>query len=1011
MCQGHTFRLTLTDPNDLDRWQVPTHLFQSDPTKPCHKEVEDDDKGLDPSMPSPHIDIQHSPFSVVIQTVNNNKTTVLDTRDMRLVYKKQYIEFSTLLDPAAHVYGAGERIMVAEGSSSHNTNTDAAATAAAAMHLPRNGLPRPLWNRDFGPGFPEQNLYGSHPFVVVLLPDGTAYCLVMLNSNAMDIVITEDRLSFRMTGGIVDLFIFLGPSPLDVMDQLTARFGRPAVPPKFAFGWHQSKYGYQSVWELQQVVEAYREENIPLEVMWSDIDHMDGRRDFTLDPVNYPLTEMQQFIANLTANKQQWVPIIDPCIKVDPVYPAYNQGIDLDVFIKNPSIVIAQKDEEEESSSNDDDDKHSPPEQQGSSPYYLAQVWPGACHFPDMMHPRGKQFISQQLQLFYDMVPYSGLWIDMNEVSNFCQGDICTLDVDTAGEGVEEGGGIMEESDADDDPPAWVCRLKCSDIYPSKNTTRQEESPYRISNGLQQLPLNIKTVSIWARNLDGSLQRDTHNLYSFAQAQAVYQSLKCIISSDGNRNKKKRPFLLTRSSFLGSGAYAAHWTGDNTASWQDLAQSIPGILNSGLVGMPMAGADICGFQGTTTEELCARWTALGAFYPFARNHADLRSPRQEPYLWPIVAETARKTISMRYKLLPYFYTTAREANTRGAPIARPLWMNFPGDNTTHSNARQFMIGDALLVTPVLQQGVDTVDAYFPPGVWYSVWTDSDHDDDGRKEKSEEEEKEEEERVIIEDSSSNSSTKRRGKVPPLSSSSSLVGVWKTLYAPIGRIPVHVLGGTIIPMYEHSKMTIAETDEPSSPITLVVALPYVDYSGSMKRRYDDHGGGGGDVLVIGNISSSRRRIEVASAQGRMIVDIDDGGEDDDAAVVTLKFEVRVYMTTTGCRAELSVRYLGDNRGDNGVKRWPNISKVRIKGWLSGSVYSKEVMAVGGTKGREVGGEGVRVGGEKKLSVGGGSGSDLEINGIEGEYLAGEEVFVWWETLFVEDGRGVQPVLTQI
>ena len=94
-----------------------------------------------------------------------------------------------------------------------------------------------------------------------------------------------DRLSWRAVGGAIDLFVLAGPTPLDVMDQLTQVVGRPAMMPPWALGWHQSRYGYKSVWEVQGVVEEYARAGIPLEAMWSDIDHMDRWKDFTFDPV------------------------------------------------------------------------------------------------------------------------------------------------------------------------------------------------------------------------------------------------------------------------------------------------------------------------------------------------------------------------------------------------------------------------------------------------------------------------------------------------------------------------------------------------------------------------------------------------------------------------------------------------------------------------------------------------------------------------------------------------------
>lgn len=189
-------------------------------------------------------------------------------------------------------------------------------------------------------------------------------------------------------------------------------------------------------------------------------------------------------------------------------------------------------------------------------------------------------------------------------------------------------------------------------------------------------------------------------------------------------NSSTRPFLLSRSTFAGSGTYMGHWTGDIESTWHDLKTSIADVLNFQMYGISYSGADICGFVGDATEELCTRWMQLGSFYPFSRNHNNDRSTDQEPYIWPSTAEASRKALAVRYALLPYFYTLFEESSRLGTGVWRPLIFEYPEHaNELADNDVQFLIGSDILVSPVVDKGAVSVDAQFPPGIWYDWYGD------------------------------------------------------------------------------------------------------------------------------------------------------------------------------------------------------------------------------------------------------------------------------------------------
>ena len=206
--------------------------------------------------------------------------------------------------------------------------------------------------------------------------------------------------------------------------------------------------------------------------------------------------------------------------------------------------------------------------------------------------------------------------------------------------------------------------------------------------------------------------RDVHNLYALLEAAATYQGMSLI---------QPRPFILTRSGFGGIQRYAAVWTGDNSSTWDHLAMAIPMCLNLGLSGVPLVGTDIGGFLGECSPELYARWIQLGSFLPFARAHTDRETPPNEPWAFgPKALTIARDYIRYRYRLLAFWYALARESHDTGIPFMRPLWWQ----DTESLGAQcedEFLLGDTLLVAPVVQEGKSVRSVYFPKGLWWNLW--------------------------------------------------------------------------------------------------------------------------------------------------------------------------------------------------------------------------------------------------------------------------------------------------
>ncbi|XP_049526069.1 neutral alpha-glucosidase AB isoform X5 [Dermacentor silvarum] len=267
--------------------------------------------------------------------------------------------------------------------------------------------------------------------------------------------------------------------------------------------------------------------------------------------------------------------------------------------------------------------------------------------------------------------------------------------------------------------------------------------------------------------------RDIHNMYGMFLPMSTYMGH---LLRSGH---KLRPFILSRSFFIGSQRYGAVWTGDNDADWKHLRVTVPMLLSLSVAGISFCGADVGGFFRNPDSELSVRWYQAGAYQPFFRAHSHIHTKRREPWSFgPETLELVRGALYQRYALLPLWYTLFFENERTGVPPLRPLWMEFPQDKAGFATDDEHLVGNALLVHPVTEAGATKVSVYFPGEneVWYDVETWEKFD-----------------------------------------GLSTVSIPVTL----SKIPVYQRGGTIVPKKERIRRCSALTKD--DPYTLQSALP--------------------------------------------------------------------------------------------------------------------------------------------------------------------------------------------
>ncbi|XP_014841756.1 PREDICTED: sucrase-isomaltase, intestinal-like isoform X2 [Poecilia mexicana] len=440
-------------------------------------------------------------------------------------------------------------------------------------------------------------------------------------------------------------------------------------------------------------------------------------------------------------------------------------------------------------------------ESDGKTPL-VGEVWPGETVFPDYTSQKCIDWWIDEYVRFSKEVKHDALWIDMNEVANFKKGS----------------------------------NKGCAD----NKLNYPPYTPKILDDVMYSKTLCMDAKQAWGNHYD------VHSLYGYSMVLATEKALQQVFGSN-------RTLMLTRSSFPGVGKYSGHWLGDNGANWNDIKWAIPGMLEFGLFGIPYIGADICGFFDNSTEELCRRWMQVGAFYPFSRNHNAEGFQPQDPAYYgadSMLVKSSKHYLNIRYTLLPYLYTLFYKAHTTGETVVRPLLHEFYSDSATWDVDRQFLWGKHLLITPVLEPGVERVSAYIPDALWYDYDTM--------------------ERIEV----------RKTRVD--------------MYLPADKLGLHIRGGAILPTQEPDVTT---THSRRNPMGLIVTLDDNNQAAG-ELFWDD--GDSRDTVKDGNYI----HYQFSFANGRLDLQVTHAGYKDPN---NLKFEKITIMGVPNLPPSVSVTHM--------------------------------------------------------------------------------------------------------
>ena len=487
-------------------------------------------------------------------------------------------------------------------------------------------------------------MYAAHNFIIVAGRKNFGLFFDYPSTMKFDIGFSRmDILKVTCENADLNLYVIDGETPYEIVKQFRKIIGRSYIPPKFAFGFGQSRWGYKTKEDFQKVVDGYRKNHIPLDMVYMDIDYMEDFKDFTLNKENFG--DFPEFVQQMKEKHVRLVPIIDAGVKVEEGYNIYEEGVKNRYFCQR---------------------------EDGSD--FVAAVWPGETHFPDVLNKEARKWFGDQYRFLTDQ-GIEGFWNDMNEPSIFY-----------SQEGMEQ---VKEEMRK---------FLECE--------TRQGPL-WDVQNALKNLANSHEDYARFYHQVDGKRVRHdkVHNLFGFNMTRAAGEAFERI-------EPEKRFLMFSRSSYIGMHRYGGIWTGDNRSWWSHILLNLKMMPSLNMCGFLYTGADLGGFGDDVTRDLLLRWLALGVFTPLMRNHAAIGTREQECYQFEN-PEDFRHVIGVRYRLLPYLYSEYMKAALGDDMYFKPLAFVYPEDKMALQVEDQLMLGNEIMIAPVYTQNVKGRYVYLP----------------------------------------------------------------------------------------------------------------------------------------------------------------------------------------------------------------------------------------------------------------------------------------------------------